>query len=302
MLNVLYVDCAEWEFDFITLEVLGGKDLIVEIVPYKDFLKVSLKKIPDVVDNQYAFVVSATRQSAIDVVEAALHLKPKIIFALSDEYGNCEGFIGALGGVTKLLLCNYNHTSYNYPSNSHLLPLGYSTTYLNGSTSQHLLIKPMHSRTIEATFVGAMKSDRAHMLKVFGVLTKTHLQVVCNQWKMDTLPVSPEACRLLHGDSIFVLCGRGNVSIDSFRIYEAAVTGAIPVMVCTKQEFIDTFPTVPFIDCPFVVAETWEEALKHCMVMLMNTDTLQQAQNSVVRWWKSELSRVRTQVEAVLSN
>ena len=45
----------------------------------------------------------------------------------------------------------------------------------------------------------------------------------------------------LYRESLFVPIGRGNISLDCFRIYEAIVAGAIPVMCGTNQEIEMTF-------------------------------------------------------------
>lgn len=88
----------------------------------------------------------------------------------------------------------------------------------------------------------------------------------------------------------FVPVGRGNKSLDCFRIYEAAACGAIPIVVGPALEMTNTFgKPLP----PMLWAATWAEAKDEVDRLLRNDQQLMLQQRSVVDWWETSLTKLR---------
>ena len=94
-------------------------------------------------------------------------------------------------------------------------------------------------------------------------------------------------------NSIFVMCPRGNVQLECFRIFEALLCGAIPVIAgCSKSEIQKSFSHLNLEkkkNCweGWVLGETWEETIQKCQSLLQSENHLQQMQDQNVFWWKS---------------
>jgi hypothetical protein len=114
------------------------------------------------------------------------------------------------------------------------------------------------------------------------------------------MPVSQQTCFETYSNSIFVINGRGNCSLDCFRIYEAIVAGAIPVVVGSSDEINSTFyynnKRVPFIH-----EESWEKALVRCNTLLGQPTTLQELQDELLTWWKEQHTKIHSLIQTALS-
>jgi hypothetical protein len=87
----------------------------------------------------------------------------------------------------------------------------------------------------------------------------------------------------IYNDSIFVPVGRGNSSIDCFRIYEAILSGSIPVIVCEEEEFIHSFYFNGELP-PFLFAKSWDKAIEKCELLLKNSEELIHLQKLNYEW------------------
>jgi hypothetical protein len=229
------------------------------------------------------------------VLNVVKYLKPEIIFYLSDEKGNNSRMV-QLEKYTKAIFRSYNHKHYcyNLEKNFHL-PLGYVW-------KPNTVLKKISERNYNASFVGEKKSDRHRMATAFETkMLKTNIQFVEHNWQLDDLPNSPQECFEIYNDSIFVLSGRGNVSLNCFRIYEAIVAGAIPVLVGDLKEIETTFCFHGKIP-PFVFDESWEKAVEQCNDLLKNVTLLQEIQNNLVDWWNSEISTIKQQIKQAIQS
>ena len=193
----------------------------------------------------------------------------------------------------------YNYKSYQYSKHNYQIPLGYSKNFL---TSPSLQIEPpkINERIINASFIGGLKSDRIHMSNVFrSNIKNTHIAFVNNNWDIDNMPYSPKKCYEIYSQSKFVIIGRGNTSLDCFRIYEAVVAGAIPVIVGSIEEINITFQynNVP----PFIYANSWENAANLCKYLLKEPEKLQQIQNNTLMWWKNIILSINELIVNVVS-
>jgi len=180
---------------------------------------------------------------------------------MSDEQGTRPQYL-SLARHTKLLLHQYHHAAYDYPCNSLQLPLGYATGFLSGGGRGRL--RAPDERTFNAAFVGQLKLDRGEMIAAFqkldGVAGRhVNLVLVETIWNIKDLAVSPHDTYNMYSDAIFVPIGRGFVSLDCFRIYEAIAAGAIPVVVGPPHELAATFPYNE-LPLPLITADSWDAA------------------------------------------
>jgi len=295
-MKVLYHEYAAWEYDFVIHDICNVENKEVECFSNENFK--SFMDRSDIIDNNILIINYLT--NIHDIIAVAENIRPFVIFYLSDEGGYCPEMT-TLGKYTKLLLTHYRHGSYNYPQNWIQVPLGYCRYFLNSKLSSTIQQKPMRERQTNASFIGSMKSDRLKMVKLFTQnMQKLNIKFVQNNWNINNLPISPEQCYQIYSDSIFVICGRGNVSLDCFRIYEAIVAGAIPVVVGSPQEINTTFfynNDIP----PFIKEESWENAVIKCNTLLHDYDKLQQIQNDLLLWWKNRISLVNNSITSAIS-
>lgn len=297
-MKLLYLKNSDWEEDYIVKDLCGDvKNL--EIVYYtkdeiENLLKYKGQNTILTINNLVNF------DKAKEVIEK---IKPVVIIFLSDEFGKQYEWID-LAKHTKLFLKQYNHSHYNLANNIHQIPLGYVKKMLNGKESEKIKLKKIIERKYKWSFIGSQKADRNDMFKHF--LTKisnsqqdVYLSVSNNPWKIDDLQNSPVDLFNKYSDSIFCPIGRGNHSLDCFRIYEAIVSGAIPVIVGTTNEIHSTFY---FNGKTFsrVQAENWEEASKTCKELLDKPEILQEMQEVNKIWWRDQISSCKKLIKKAL--
>lgn len=181
------------------------------------------------------------------------------------------------------------------------MPLGYMTGMLKGTSSvDRNDIPPMIDRKYTWSFVGNMKQDREEMLSKFK-------DAFSNYYNENT---SPENMFNVYKNSVFVLNGRGNVSINCFRVYEAALAGAIPVIVGDwDAELKETFNLGSHDDIvshsnipPFIYENNWDAAVTRCKTLLNDPDALEEMQVKVLIWWNNIVKDMQTQIRETLND
>ena len=292
-MKILYLEKSEWEIDYIVSDIFENK---VEVEFFSATNITRFLGRNDLVNN-CVFCVNHSIDYDI-VIGVIAFLKPIAIFWFSDEDGRNSKWL-SMSQHTRFLFRNYNHPSYNYPANSSQFPLGYVKGFLSRNTSENLVMNKMVNRHFSCSFVGQLKSDRGQMCSVFGKMKNCYIKPVYNNWTIDALPISPKNMFEIYYNTIFVLIGRGNISLDCFRIYEAIVSGAIPVIVGSPQEVGETLEYNGFH--PHIVqAETWGKAYEMCSTLLLDTHTLQVMQDKNIVWWKYQLDSVRNKIAELI--
>ena len=149
---------------------------------------------------------------------------------------------------------------------------------------------PAHLRPHKWAFVGQPKKfDRAEMIKTFSELHALP--------KMDKDLPNPRAMRALYESATFVPIGRGWVSTECFRIYEAASAGAIPVIVLNSAHrnyshgFVARLESEEPLVPPFVFANSWPEAYAEVSRLLLDAKELLAQQTRVMQWWDAAWER-----------
>jgi len=284
-MKILYLENATWEYDYIVNDILLNiENKEIEVFKNENF-KLFLNRT-DIIENN--ILVINTVCSLDDIITVVKHIKPIAIFYLSDEVGNILDTT-VLDKYTKVLFMQYNHKHYNYSSNNFQIPLGYSKYFLNGNRSSSIQTKKISERKINVSFIGTMKSDRYHMKNVFEKNVKTtNIIFTYNNWDINNLPYSPEKCFNIYNNSIFVICGRGNCSLDCFRIYEAIVAGSIPIIVGPLDEIKNTFNYNGNLP-PFIYDESWENVVTKCNIFLDDREKLNKIQEELLTWWGNQI-------------
>lgn len=152
-----------------------------------------------------------------------------------------------------------------------------------------LEVKPAPSKRVyNWSFVGnPNKSDRPHMLQVF------------SSWGpfLSSNSLSPTETAAVYKQSKFVIVGRGQFSIDCFRIYEALINGAIPVVVTDEQDIQNSFEydgNRP----PFLFAQSWEDALEVCRSM--SAQDIKRKRSAIMKWYIRRLRYIQHRIQHIL--
>lgn len=297
MVRAFYLKNSYWEISFFVNDIFSG--LVTDTVFFNE--KNPLFVDSDDIGNNI-LVINDT-YSFEKVEKLVKKIKPLMVFHLSDETGS-HGHWASLAEHTKYYFRQHIHNELKKYPNAFQFPLGYGPTYLNRSSIDIIdsgSIKPIRERTIDWAFVGTIKYDRGEMCSRFGQVFKNGRCLTgINTWEDDIskLAVQPSDMAEIYRNAIFAPNGRGNISLDCFRLYEAIVCGAIPVVVGTDVEIDRTFwygGHVPI----FVRGSSWDEAVSKCRDLMDNMDDLETIQKTNFNWWKRLIGRYRDMIRDI---
>lgn len=287
----IYFECSAgphflWETDFILNELFtDAKPVFVETS--------QLATYPYEPNNVLVF--TSNLHTVDDIIHIATNTTFKIIVHLSDEYGTRNEF-NQLGNLCTLYLRQYAHPNYSYTPNTIHIPLGYTNYGLEGSTreSNNPSARQIHSTNDERpynwSFFGTIdgRSDRERMISAFKRLSDGRYGAT-----MTVTEVFDYYTR-----SIFVPNGRGNVTLDCFRLYEATACGAIPVVVGSLDEISVTFGYEN--NPPWIFAPDWDAAVNTCSALLDNPAQIYERRMRLNAWWNERLETIRTRIQEFL--
>lgn len=291
-MKILYNLKSTWDFDFIKNTFFNNDKFQIEDFDYNnvDYYTSNSELYDNCIIVYSTYFLSGINNMATIVKK----IRPRVLILCSDEYGLCP-LLTNLSNYTRLFLHNYNHPHYTYYSNCIQLPLGYVSGFLD-NVSNIKLCKSMFERKYNCSFVGEIKSDRKEMCDIFSNnMENTYIKSVKNSWKLEELKVLPQELYDIYSNSIFVINGRGNKSLDCFRIYETIVSGAIPVIVGSEKEINDTFCYNDYK--PFFIHDvSWQKVLEKCLFLLKNKEMLQGIQNINFKWWNSKIYLIKHRI------
>lgn len=253
-------------------------------------------------DKQYDIVVYSCREPDGDMhwgrspsytqVETFVKIaKPKIILQTMDECAAEHLEIhNLLSNYCNLLLrhCRHGSQLYTYNSRVEAIPLG----YLNGFKYLKDVKEPSH-RKYTWGWVGHLKNDRVEMIQQFWRIWSN---IVITGANLPTNEVSEIYC-----NSVFVPCGRGNFTLDCWRIYEAVISGAIPIIVGSRQEIEDTFTFFGELP-PFIFSDNWSNAVSYCQTIQFKPDELLVAQTEIINWWNRTMDKIQSKIKIALES
>lgn len=220
-----------------------------------------------------------------NVISIAAKFRPKIIILSADEYSHENlSVYNSLAQYCDLFLRQYHHNHYTYSNNTIHIPLGYN----NGFYSEEYYTPKVKGRYYNWTHFGYLKSDRQEMLMEFSSIE--------NHYAAYGIPA--DEVRIHYLKSIFVPCGRGNSTLDCYRLYEASMCGAIPVIAADKNEIDITFKYEN--SPPWIFAPTWKDAVNKCRDLLEDRKQLQQLQDTNIQWWNTRIHNIVKQINDCL--
>ena len=293
-MKVIYPNACRWEKDYILTDILKNQCEAL----YFDITQNSINSLcseKDLTNNCIFVTTGLIRENVnIHIIE---RIKPKVVIYLSDETTSRPSLYDCIKANCRAFIYCYHYSLYDTnKSNLTMLqmPLGYVSGYLQhcNNLSENNQLKPIKDREYNCSFVGVIKSDRQEMFDVFSAnMDKSYFSTTgdTHGFQIGKLNVSPDNLYKIYSDSVFVLNGRGYRSLDCFRIYEAIVAGAIPVIVGKKEELDMTFKYDGY-SFKFVSAESWTDALVTCKQLLENKDELQSMQDYNRQWWLDKLN------------
>jgi len=170
-----------------------------------------------------------------------------VVIHLSDEIFDHDVQFYKVSKKTIRTLLNENYVrDYGVET----IPVGFQTGVNKTQSPKNILIN----------FAGQIKSDRMTMIESFrnSPLLQYCVFKFTNQWN-DPNGLKLDEYSDLLTKSIFTLCPRGWVNIDSFRICEALECGSIPVSIMDGNK--DYFSKI-FGNHPFIIGEDWPDAVK----------------------------------------
>lgn len=251
-----------WESDF----------FLKELLPKGDVNHIKMEVIEDTQESCDVFAFACRLHNFSDILKTVKRIKPRIIIMTSDEfYQENNSIYNSLGNECELFLRQYHHPGNTYTPNTIHIPLGYT----NGCK---VFDNP---KKLKWSWFGEVKSDRMEMLNKFKKL---------NPYVIGSSASKEVMCKS-YSQSIFVPCGRGNSTLDCYRLYESSMNGAIPVVVGSKEEIESTFKYEE--NPPWVFAESWNEAVEKCANSSVDS-------GNAVQWWNQRVDKIRRKILEVL--
>ena len=302
---LFYESNCYWEIDYITKTLLKDINFNIKFFDTQEIRNINiflnllnnidcnidsnrLDKKDNIINNNIFVFGSNSEYPSDNLEDYKIYpiielIKPRIIIHLSDEWGN-KPALNELGRNSNLLLLRqYSHPNYSNISNGNnilQIPLGYMHDMFENDFEK-IQIKKSSEREIKWSFIGNIKQDRLEMINEFACLTPNIVK-----------KGEPVEMREIYRNSVFVPNGRGNKSLDCFRIYEAVLCGAIPIIVSeNNQEFKETFSGMD--NPPFLYCNSWKEALGVCKFLFSNPDILNKEQEKLLNWWTNYILKLR---------
>eukprot|EP01041_Mallomonas_annulata_P009614 gene9614-19979_t len=226
-------------------------------------------------ESDHPGVIICNHKKQIPSIEQILKIHKNIhmMVHLSDEFMGlnkperaCENLYHRF----KLVIRQHAYYKPEPPNVLHI-PLGYFTNMLlsdnnkiHHNSRQYTiwsLSVPSSQRKFKWSFIGSAKGkDRKDR-----ILTLNAFQ----QWSPYFMAgnLTTAAMRHMYNQSLFVIVGRGHYSTDCFRIYEAIISGAIPVVVVPSEKELNFTYSYQGHWLPVITAPTPIEAVNICQNM-----------------------------------
>jgi len=295
MLKVLYLGIESkdhmWEYDFLT------KELFPQGVDRDDYFTNANFTLNDIWNTNQKFdvLVYFCRDpknypwsyipTYDEILYVAQRITPEVIIQLSDEFVNEDlQDHNRLGNYCKLFLRHYHHKNYFYTDNTVHMPLGYK----NGFSIAGKEIKKIKDKQYNWSFFGTKKSDRRELVDNFSEIERGKY-ALRDESSTDIIPSDKLVDYFI--DSVFIPCSRGWSTVDTMRLYEASICGAIPVVVVSDNERKIAFKYQQ--NPPWIFANSWENAVEICKNLLNDPEKLQSIQDELILWWKNRISQIQ---------
>lgn len=292
-ITVFYHDGLTWEQDYILNNLLAEpfakRACLMRVINTNDLLALTQQ---DFKSSKYNILVFSSNLITFDQVLQIIKLmQPRILIHLSDEFGTKPEF-NTLGTFVPLVLRQHHFASYPIVKNVHQIPLGYMTGFPLINNLEKL--EPIKSRRYSWGFIGSIRENRREMIFTFQKSFPDS-----SDYFLSGGGIKVHDMAEVYRNCKFVLNGRGCVRLDCFRIYEAMLSGAIPVVVGESIELKETFLFDGEFDFPpFLCANDWKQAVEKCHLLLKSDkeEELQQLQTKNITWIHTHIDRIKKQI------
>jgi len=296
-MNIFYASNSMWEFDFFKNDIFN-KHLYKTKIHFQLF-----NNDTEIISNNEINIIVLNRLIKISSIEEMINkLNPFAIFHLSDEWGLDMDYYDLYNkSDVKILFHQYGLRHYSFDKISAFqIPLGYVSGFLQNKSFKNIH-HSNHIKKYDFSFVGELKNDREYMLDKFSKNFKNSIifSTRTNWSNPNNQTIKPHELFNIYKESLFVPVGRGNVSLDCFRIYEAIVAGAIPVICGTSEEIQMTFNFYKKI--PYVIfADTWDEAITISKTYYADKDKLNDIILSNYSWFNDQITHISRKLSLFL--
>ena len=289
-MKLFYLEKCTWEIDYLKYDILHNLNIEIEIINDNTFFEI----LNDSNNINNCIVII---HHSLPFQKTFLYLKklrPVIIFQLSDEYGKYVKWL-SLASLTQIYFRQYNHKNYliHKYTNVTQIPLGYMKNMLEQQYSLDLCLKKSSERKYDWSFIGGLKRDRIEMINKF-------TNCLTNNYCITDGSIKPEQMKGIYEESIFIPNGRGNVTLDCFRLYEACLLGAIPVIVGNNNE-IETVFYYNGNKPPFLYFDNWDNAIIECKKLLGKKEELNKVQTNLLIWWKNQIVTIQDKIKNIIN-
>ena len=214
-----------------------------------------------------------------------------VLVHLSDEW-----FRG--GGYTKY--AEFDYVIRNYWT--HLasgpgimtIPLGYP----NGTPTSATAGPPVGagSRPHLWSFVGQIKASRGVMARTLRTLERG---ILVDTRPGRDAPLSKADFNALLENSVFGPCPMGNITLETWRLYECLERGVIPIL--EKRIGLNYFENVVGSNHPIPAFRTWRAARHFCAGFRDAPEAAERLQTDLTTWWAIEKARIRAELHQELN-
>lgn len=278
----------DWEYTWIS-ELF--KDIPVNFITLTNLKNIYTNAII-VFNHNIPYIQYISQYEALNIPFGLIHL--------SDEYINDPIYIYDFNNC-KFVLRNYYRKEYKNNSKVLQFPLGYKNGLWENNEPLNGLNQTIQDRNYTWSFAGGMRKNRESAIELFKDNLSNHRLVIekGNSFNHVLTGLSTRDYRNLMLDSKFVLCPDGNVSVDSFRIYEALECGAIPIVLSrNKFQWIEDSSYWKVIthadeEPPFIMNDTMDENLAEVKRLLENIDLLEEKRKACWLFWQKAKDRIK---------
>jgi hypothetical protein len=224
---------------------------------------------------------------ANEILQICSSFKPDIIIHLSDEWGDWENKTD-IYQCAAIVFRQYSHKHYPELKHVYQIPLG----YMNHFGHKDQTIMKVQERNHVWGFCGDF-CKKSHDGK-----SSEHILPRLIKFRHFLQKTKPEDMFKIYNNSVFMPNRRGNITLDCFRIYEAALAGCIPIIQGHIDELRNTFKFNLNSDIvPFIFTQNLEIELDNILHISEDTDKLQDLSNRCVIWFDNQITSIVKKIE-----
>lgn len=151
---------------------------------------------------------------------------------------------------------------------------------------------PANTRSLNWSFIGDVTVDSQKRFV---------LDLLIESKQMPSFVIDVVGKEKAYSNSVFVPCVVDGNRLESCRIYEACEFGAIPVVVGTTEQIVESFKFLQ--NPPWLFASSWLEARQKMEALLSKekSEELNAGQVQVQQWWSSCKQFYRDTINKVVS-